>query len=47
VRDAYAAGGRRWRRITVLLRVPWGPVQRHMLERLRERGFDDLDAPTL
>lgn len=30
-----------------LLRVPWEAVQRHMLERLRERGFDDLDAAHL
>ena len=27
-----------------LLRIPWEAVQRHMLERLHERGFDDLDA---
>jgi DNA-binding MarR family transcriptional regulator len=30
--------------IGALLRVPWEAVQRHMLERLHERGFDDLDA---
>src|SRR5437660_979392 len=30
-----------------LLRIPWERVQRHMLERLRERGFDDLDAAHL
>ena len=30
-----------------LLRVPWEAVQRHMLERLHERGFDDLDAAHL
>jgi DNA-binding MarR family transcriptional regulator len=24
--------------------MPWEAVQRHMLERLHERGFDDLDA---
>jgi DNA-binding MarR family transcriptional regulator len=33
--------------IGALLRVPWEAVQRHMLERLHERGFDDLDAPHL
>ena len=33
--------------IGALLRVPWEAVQRHMLERLRERGFDDLDAAHL
>src|SRR6266496_3767179 len=30
--------------IGALLRIPWEAVQRHMLERLHERGFDDLDA---
>ena len=30
--------------IGALLRVPWEAVQGHMLERLHERGFDDLDA---
>jgi DNA-binding MarR family transcriptional regulator len=30
-----------------LLRMPWEVVQRHMLERLHERGFDDLDAAHL
>ncbi len=29
--------------IGALLRVPWEAVQQHMLERLRERGFDDFD----
>jgi DNA-binding MarR family transcriptional regulator len=33
--------------IGALLRMPWEEVQRHMLERLHERGFDDLDAPHL
>src|ERR1043166_6826124 len=33
--------------IGALLRVPWEAVQRHMLDRLHERGFDDLDAPHL
>ena len=33
--------------IGVLLRVPWEAVQRSMLERLHERGFDDLDAAHL
>ena len=33
--------------IGALLRMPWEAVQRHMLERLHERGFDDLDAPHL
>jgi DNA-binding MarR family transcriptional regulator len=33
--------------IGALLRVPWEAVQRHMLERLRERGFDDVDAAHL
>jgi DNA-binding MarR family transcriptional regulator len=29
------------------LRVPWEAVQRRMLERLHEHGFDDLDAAHL
>src|SRR5215203_5022926 len=33
--------------IGALLRVPWEAVQRHMLQRLHEHGFDDLDAPHL
>ena len=33
--------------IGALLRFPWEAVQRHMLERLHERGFDDLDAAHL
>lgn len=33
--------------IGALLRVPWEAVQRHMLERLHERGFDDLDTAHL
>src|SRR4029450_12275497 len=33
--------------IGALLRVPWEAVQRHMRERLHERGFDDLDAAHL
>ncbi len=33
--------------IGALLREPWETVQRHMLQRLRERGFDDLDAAHL
>ncbi len=33
--------------IGALLRLPWEAVQRHMLERLHEHGFDDLDAPHL
>jgi DNA-binding MarR family transcriptional regulator len=33
--------------IGALLRVPWEAVQRRMLERLHERGFDDLDAAHL
>ena len=33
--------------IGALLRVPWEAVQRHMLERLHERGFEDLDAAHL
>ena len=30
--------------IGALLRMPWETVQRRMLERLHEHGFDDLDA---
>ena len=33
--------------IGALLRVPWEAVQRHMLHRLHERGFDDLDTAHL
>jgi DNA-binding MarR family transcriptional regulator len=33
--------------IGALLRVPWEAVQEHMLERLHQRGFDDLDAAHL
>jgi len=33
--------------IGALLRMPWETVQRHMLERLNERGFDDFDAAYL
>jgi DNA-binding MarR family transcriptional regulator len=33
--------------IGALLRAPWEIVQRHMLDRLHERGFDDLDAAHL
>ena len=33
--------------IGALLRAPWEAVQRSMLERLHERGFDDLDAAHL
>jgi DNA-binding MarR family transcriptional regulator len=33
--------------IGALLRMPWEAVQRHMLERLHERGFDDLDMAHL
>src|SRR5215510_11404933 len=33
--------------IGALLRAPWEAVQRHMLERLHERGFDDLEAAHL
>src|SRR5215470_9327389 len=33
--------------IGALLRVPWETVQRRMLERLHEHGFDDLDAAHL
>jgi DNA-binding MarR family transcriptional regulator len=33
--------------IGALLRAPWEAVQRRMLERLHEHGFDDLDAAHL
>jgi DNA-binding MarR family transcriptional regulator len=33
--------------IGALLRMPWESVQRRMLERLHEQGFDDLDAAHL
>jgi DNA-binding MarR family transcriptional regulator len=33
--------------IGALLRIPWEAVQRHMLERLHEKGFTDLDAAHL
>ena len=33
--------------IGALLRVPWEAVQGHMLRRLNEQGFDDLDAAHL
>ena len=33
--------------IGALLRMPWEAVQRHMLERLHERGFGDLDVAHL
>ena len=33
--------------IGALLRTPWEAVQEHMLQRLHERGFDDLDAAHL
>jgi DNA-binding MarR family transcriptional regulator len=33
--------------IGALLRLPWESVQRHMLERLHERGFNDFDAAYL
>ena len=33
--------------IGALLRMPWEGVQRRMLERLHENGFDDLDAAHL
>jgi DNA-binding MarR family transcriptional regulator len=33
--------------IGALLRVPWEAVQRHMLQRLHERGFDDFDPAYL
>jgi hypothetical protein len=33
--------------IGALLRLPWETVRRRLLERLHERGFDDLAAPHL
>src|SRR5215470_2319837 len=33
--------------IGALLRMPWEAVQRRMLERLHQSGFDDLDAAHL
>jgi DNA-binding MarR family transcriptional regulator len=33
--------------IGALLRVPWEQVQQHMLDRLHQHGFDDLDAAHL
>jgi len=33
--------------IGALLRLPWEAVQRHMLERLHERGYDDLEPAHL
>ncbi len=33
--------------IGALLRLPWEKVQRHMLERLHERGFADFDPAYL
>jgi DNA-binding MarR family transcriptional regulator len=33
--------------IGALLRMPWEAVQRRMLERLHEHGFDDVDAAHL
>jgi DNA-binding MarR family transcriptional regulator len=33
--------------IGALLRMPWDSVQRHMLARLHDHGFDDLDAAHL
>jgi DNA-binding MarR family transcriptional regulator len=33
--------------IGALLRMPWEALQRHVLKRLHERGFDDLDAARL
>jgi DNA-binding MarR family transcriptional regulator len=33
--------------IGALLRMPWEAVQRRMLDRLHENGFDDLDAAHL
>jgi DNA-binding MarR family transcriptional regulator len=33
--------------IGALLRMPWEVVQRRMLERLHDHGFDDLDAAHL
>lgn len=33
--------------IGTLLRMPWDAVQRHMLDRLHESGFEDFDAAYL
>jgi DNA-binding MarR family transcriptional regulator len=33
--------------IGALLRTPWEVVQRHMLQRLHDRGFDDLETAHL
>jgi len=33
--------------IGALLRIPWEAVQRHMLQRLHQHGFADLDAAHL
>lgn len=33
--------------IGALLRIPWETVRRRMLERLHDRGFDDLDVSHL
>lgn len=33
--------------IGALLRIPWETVRQHMLKRLHESGFDDLDAAHL
>jgi DNA-binding MarR family transcriptional regulator len=33
--------------VGALLRMPWDAVQRHMLERLHESGFEDFDASYL
>jgi DNA-binding MarR family transcriptional regulator len=33
--------------VGALLRVPWQAVQQHMLERLHEHGFDDLEPAHL
>jgi DNA-binding MarR family transcriptional regulator len=33
--------------IGALLRMPWEDVRQRMLDRLHERGFDDLDGPHL
>ena len=33
--------------IGALLRIPWEEVRSRMLERLHERGFDDLDQAHL
>ena len=45
--DFTQAAGRRPPLIGALLRMPWETVQRRMLERLHERGFDDLDMAHL